>query len=1390
MSGAKIQTENDFTWGRLAFSRTYDSLRELPDNTYEGPAWGHSLGMQVVTTTDSNSAYVRGPTNEQEKFRRVDTNRFASVNIVGKVLDRQPSSTTARWILTERPGEQWVFDNSGTLQAVQFADSPADSLNLMYCDSTSYLGGLCDVEGALVSASDGRGRLLTFDYRASAYTTDNPPVLIPPRLISVSDDLGIRVTYQYDTLGRLSAATYSPGTPSEAVRHYLYGEAANLCTDGNGNAISPCPSSGFPYLLTGILDELGARYLNVTYDNLSRATSTTHAGGVDKVVLAYLLTNTQVTLPIGEVRTYAFGSQLFPRLSDYSVSGSGQSFSSHRTYDPTNDRMLQLTDERGFITQYGYDNYHQTSVISASGQPEQRSKTTTWDATTNRPTNESTSNASGSVESKKKWVYNSRGQTTARCEVDTGVSGADSYVCGSATNAPTGVRQWTYIYCEQSDVTAGTCPLVGLLNSSNGPRLTTDTSMGGLDDVTTYTYYQTDDSTCASGGACSYRQGDLWKITNALGQVTTYVSYDKNGRVTRTTDANGTATDFQYHARGWLTDRIVRANAIGTGANDATVHIDYDAVGNVTKITQPDSAYLSYTYDDAHRLIEITDNLGSTVDYCPGGVGSSDCLDAAGNRQIEQTKDPSNAIKRTVRRQYDMLGHLQKVLNAASQTTFDATNGYDGNGNLVLSTDGLGYQKQQTYDGLNRLVKTLQNYNGIDPATSNTQTSYAYDTRDNLRQVTDPDSLNTVYGYDELDNLTSLASPDTGNTLYSTDAAGNRASQTDARSITSSYTYDALNRLTSISYPTAGPVSYAYDQDNTRTGCSTSFPIGRLTKMKDGAGTTTYCYDRRGNVITKTQIVTAVTLVTQYSYTLADRIASITYPSGNLVTYNRDALGRVSSVTVKIGTTTTTLVSNASYYPFGPLNVLTFGNGRTLTKAYDQDYAIDQITASASGGLALDFAVDVMGDITNLNSGTRTYGYDPLYRLTSVSKGSALEQYTYNKTGDRLSAALNGGTAATYTYTSGTHHLASVGGTSRTYDSNGNTQTGIGGITLAYDDSNRLATATGTSLSAAYTINGRGERVRKAVTSGAAVTTLYSYDESGTLLGEYSGTGAPQVENVYLDQTPIGVVTSNTLSYIESDHLGSPRQVINPANNAAIWSWSWIFNSNAFGTNAPNQDPDGNGTAFILNLRLPGQYYDAETGLNYNYFRDYEPATGRYVESDPIGLKGGPNTYAYVRGNPLRRVDSMGLDDTVCMYNPASCGMSPPPDASYFGGEVFYVPYPGRPGGGSGVTWLECTDDCGKKHTYKYKKICTSLFTGIGISFGRVGGMSGANCKDPKRYEGWFAEGGYGAFGSTAGVDVGFNNDGTLSGVNEAGLGIGSRGPKAAMCYYVLVSSD
>ena len=120
-----------------------------------------------------------------------------------------------------------------------------------------------------------------------------------------------------------------------------------------------------------------------------------------------------------------------------------------------------------------------------------------------------------------------------------------------------------------------------------------------------------------------------------------------------------------------------------------------------------------------------------------------------------------------------------------------------------------------------------------------------------------------------------------------------------------------------------------------------------------------------------------------------------------------------------------------------------------------------------------------------------------------------------------------------------------------------------------------------------------------------------------------------------------------------SDQIETPRVVLDPASGDRRWTWQ---GKEAFGDTAPNENPDAAGT-FRFDARFPGQLFDPETGLFHNGFRDYDPGVGRYVQSDPIGLGGGWNTYAYVGGRPTVSADYLGLEEVmVAVWLPARFG--------------------------------------------------------------------------------------------------------------------------------------
>ncbi len=348
------------------------------------------------------------------------------------------------------------------------------------------------------------------------------------------------------------------------------------------------------------------------------------------------------------------------------------------------------------------------------------------------------------------------------------------------------------------------------------------------------------------------------------------------------------------------------------------------------------------------------------------------------------------------------------------------------------------------------------------------------------------------------------------------------------------------------------------------------------------------------------------------------------------------------------------------------LTPITYGNGRVLNRTYDQDYVVSSVLDAGSGGLDLAFGRDVIGNLTRVQTGAtgNTFEYDGLNRLTHVNdlNQALISAYTYDATGNRKSKQV-GGSAQMYTYPLDSHHLIDVAGAARSYDAAGpllrvmrsrhshfhvhhnTTAIGANAKSFMYNDTGRMSAMNNAGvLAKSYMVNARGERVRKYRGTVTAENQYTVYDESGHVLGDYDDTLAPIRELIWLDNLPVGVLSGSTgtLAYIEPDHLGTPRTAIDATRNVAVWTWSPL--NDAFGESVPSQDPDADGKAFVFNLRMPGQVWDAESGLSYNYFRDYDSTSGRAIESDPLGLRGGISTYAMLGGNPLRYIDPLGLE--------------------------------------------------------------------------------------------------------------------------------------------------
>ena len=242
---------------------------------------------------------------------------------------------------------------------------------------------------------------------------------------------------------------------------------------------------------------------------------------------------------------------------------------------------------------------------------------------------------------------------------------------------------------------------------------------------------------------------------------------------------------------------------------------------------------------------------------------------------------------------------------------------------------------------------------------------------------------------------------------------------------------------------------------------------------------------------------------------------------------------------------------------------------------------------------------------------------------------------------------VKAGSIREYAYTPGSNLLVRHGRHAVVHDLAGH-QTGArsGRSSFAYNQAGRVdAYFKNGELKATYVYDHLGRRAYK-VKAGNHV--VYHYDKNGHLIGESDGSsGKPIKDYVWAGDQPVlyakvkrtnaGLLKEKLRIYLVTDHLNTPRLGLDE-NRTIVWRWD----GEPFGLSRPDRDPDGDGKKVTINLRFPGQYYDSESGLHYNWNRYYDPKTGRYITSDPIGLDGGLNTYSYVSSNPLVRIDPYG----------------------------------------------------------------------------------------------------------------------------------------------------
>jgi RHS repeat-associated protein len=1042
------------------------------------------------------------------------------------------------------------------------------------------------------------------------------------------------ITYTYNTVGNLTAATFVDASS----RQYFYDNPT------------------FPYALTGYMDETGSWVATGAYDSAGRpswvlaprrSALPININYVDRKVILSKSNGARVTRTLTDSPA---GPVVASVQTDATASTSATNAAAVRD---AAGQVVQATAPSGATQTISRDSRGRPTLVTlAAGTTQALPITQVWHPIFNVVT----SSNQGGVTTRR--IVDDAGRVTA--VTVTGTDGVTQTVMTRYYNAQNlltttvdargGVRTYTYDAAGNRTSTtsaAGLTTLFGEHNAHGQARRIT------LPSGTVITK------------AFDVRGRMAQQTVNGL---TTSFTYDRASRPLRTTAPDGSWQEVAYDATGQassVTNHRGETQSVARAADGSSVtHSVADAAGSLALRSKthfnPLGQVAAYEDSRGYRTQRNygPDNrpAGSTT---PTGQTFGVSLDLL-NRPVAYTQPNTTAMRNaggpaTVAAYvgYDPTRATQQSLTdtvtVATGFAVDPFNrpvaeaGADAGaravvrntaGDVVSSTDARGVTLSVARDSLGRVVT-------VTPANGTTGRSFSYvpgrsDTL--LAGMTDA-SGNTAWGYDAQGRLLSKAQTVNGVT----------------RSI--SITRDTLGRPTRMTYPSGMQVGMVYAGPEltglTVNGSTLLSGISYLPFSTTPKGWTW------GNGSTH-----------QRTYDTDGRVKTVTLGSVNR-TYNHDAAGRITQYVDS--TPSGTVYSNFGYDEAGQLITYsgpqgsfaysydTNGNRRSTvrngyTEALQYQAGSNRLLTSPRGS----YTYGVDGNPSR--DGYLAYNYDAFAMLASrTASDLTVEQdsRSVNAQGMRVRAM-------TRVWQEGTGiPLKLKDGFMRSSQSRDDgleaaRQAGAPGVpaaaakALPADAAQRAETTNTGPASTGSVVRPKGldggqvgllGRGTPVIRAGWKVLrdTHYLHADDGSLLGEYSPSpGAGQItpgsnEVIWLAGQPVGAMINGTLYAVRSDHLNTPRSMARLSDNLEVWRWD----SEPFGSNFPTATAGGLSPNF--NLRFPGQQYDNYSGHFYNWMRDYDPYTGRYLQADPIGLQGGLSRYGYVGGDPLGLVDPTGL---------------------------------------------------------------------------------------------------------------------------------------------------